>query len=228
MNGGRRPFRTSLMAGLMVTSLTSLLAIVSLVLSPTDVLGQLRVTPAKSKGGANYGPYAEPWVGIPESFRNFNVPEWPVPTSLDRWNQVDRKKVRETLLTCLGDLPPRPGPEKVVVLSKDEQAEFTLERIEFHNGVDMVVPGILKHFDSEAIYSLVAPRPMLMLSGDQDYNAPPDGIEVLEQKIGAVYRLYGKSDSFRSVLYKNTGHEYLPEMKAEMIEWFQRHLPADK
>jgi hypothetical protein len=51
---------------------------------------------------------------------------------------------------------------------------------------------------------------------------------VLERKIGAVYELYGKPDAFRSVLYKDTGHEYLPEMRAEMIRWFQRHLPVEK
>ena len=49
---------------------------------------------------------------------------------------------------------------------------------------------------------------------------------VLEKKLAAVYRLHGKEDHFRSVLYKNTGHEYLPEMKDEMIQWFERHLPV--
>ncbi len=93
------------------------------------------------------------------------------------------------------------------------------------HGIYYFVPGLLKHFDTEAIYALVAPRPMLQLSGDQDRNAPPDGIEVLEKKIGAVYRLYDKPDNFRSVLYKNTGHEYLPEMRTAMAEWFVRHLP---
>jgi hypothetical protein len=69
---------------------------------------------------------------------------------------------------------------------------------------------------------------MLILSGDQDYNAPPDGIEVLEKKIGAIYQLYREPEAFRSVLYKNTGHEYLSEMREEMIRWFQRTLPVEK
>jgi hypothetical protein len=67
---------------------------------------------------------------------------------------------------------------------------------------------------------------MLMLSGDQDGGAPTDGILVLEKKLDAVYRLYGKADAFRSVIYRNTGHEYLPEMRAEMVAWFERHLPV--
>ena len=51
----------------------------------------------------------------------------------------------------------------------------------------------MQHFDTEAIYALIAPRPHLQLSGDQDGGAPTDGIEVLEKKLAAVYRLYGKA-----------------------------------
>ncbi|MBI3466601.1 MAG: dienelactone hydrolase family protein [Planctomycetes bacterium] len=83
------------------------------------------------------------------------------------------------------------------------------------HGIFYFVPRVLTHFDTEAIYALVAPRPMLMLSGDQDGGAPTDGVVTLEQKLGAVYRLHGKPDHFRSVIYQNTGHEYLPEMKQE-------------
>jgi dienelactone hydrolase len=95
------------------------------------------------------------------------------------------------------------------------------------HGIYYFVPGVLEHFDTEAIYALVAPRPMLMLSGDQDGGAPTDGIAVLEKKLGALYRLYGEQDHFRSVVYEKTGHEYLPEMKAEMLAWFEKHLPVE-
>ena len=353
---------------------------------------QVRVTPQKTKGGVKYG---EPWVNIPEAFRNLKIPEWPVPADLKRWQEVDRKKTRQIVLDCLGELPPRPDPAKVKVLAREEHDDYIFERFEFHNGVDMVVtghlaiprnrkgplpavigmhghsgskdeykpnpksdssqgwmlvrqgyvvaaidayfngervgqgprgqlikdpyqqemdlfklhlwqgrtlwgmmlrdeqclidylqtrpevdrdrigatgssmgctrawwlsaiddrvkvvvgvvcfprytelmahgkthgiyyyvPGLLKHFDSEAIYALTAPRPMLQLSGDQDHNAPPAGVEVLEKKLAAMYQLYGKPENFRSVLYKDTGHVWLPEMREEMVEWFKRHLPA--
>jgi dienelactone hydrolase len=96
------------------------------------------------------------------------------------------------------------------------------------HGIYYFVPGILKHFDTEAILALTAPRPMLQLSGDQDHNAPPDGVEVLEKKLIEVYKLHGKPERFRSVLYKNTGHEYLPEMRNEMVAWFEKRLPVKK
>ena len=65
---------------------------------------------------------------------------------------------------------------------------------------------------------------MLMLSGDQDGGAPADGVHTLENKLAEIYKLYGQTANFRSVLYTKTGHEYLPEMKEEMVHWFERHL----
>lgn len=97
-----------------------------------------------------------------------------------------------------------------------------------YHGIYYYVPGILQHFDTEAIHALIAPRPHLELSGDQDPGAPNDGIEFLEKFLGETYRLYGKPENFVSVLYARTGHEYLPEMRARMLGWFQKHLPIDK
>jgi len=383
---------------LLVYAVLLSLAVILATSSPAPA--QERVTPKGAKGGVKQG---EPWAAVPESFQYLkNIPQWPLPTDLKRWQEVDRAKVRATLLDCLGDMPPRPDPRMVSVVSKEDHGDYTLERFEFHNGVDMrvpgilfvpknrqgpvpaiialhghgsvarsgkvtietdptselpvgpmlarkgyvvaaidgyfhgerlgkgpggeredknaqeatlfklflwqgrtlwgmmlreeqclidylqtrpevdrerigatgmsmgctrswwlaalderikaivgvccftryteliahgnirahgifyFVPGVLKHFDTEAIYALVAPRPMLMLSGDQDGGAPTDGVITLEQKLGAVYRLHGKPDHFRSVIYQDTGHEYLPEMKEEMVRWFERHLPVVK
>jgi hypothetical protein len=44
-----------------------------------------------------------------------------------------------------------------------------------------------------------------MLSGEQDRNAFPDGIEVVERKSAAVYRLYYQPECFpSSILYPTT------------------------
>jgi dienelactone hydrolase len=354
---------------------------------------QDRVKPQSARGGE---PQGKPWTEVPETFRDLELPDWPVPTDVQRWQKADAPKTRAVLIRLLGAMPPRPDPARVEVVSREEHDGYTLERFRFHNGVDAIVPGILllpkglkrpapaviglhghgsskesvctdekhgqyvgpalarrgyvvaaidayfngeriskgpagrldnaggqeaslfklylwlgrtlwgmmlrdeqclidylqsrpevdkdrigatgmsmgctrawwlaaidervkaivgvacftryteliahgnlrkhgiyyfvpgvlEHFDTDAIYALVAPRPMLMLSGDQDGGAPTDGIEVLERKLGAVYQLFGKPACFRSVVYEKTGHEYLPEMKAEMLAWFERHLPA--
>src|SRR5262249_17050087 len=84
-----------------------------------------------------------PWAEVPEPFRHLKIPEWPLPTDLKRWQEVERTKTRATLLRCLGEMPARPDPRKVRVLSKEDQGDYTLERFESDNGADMTSPGTL-------------------------------------------------------------------------------------
>lgn len=71
---------------------------------------------------------------------------------------------------------------------------------------------------------LLAPRPFLALTGDMDYGSPVDGIRVLEEKASRVYRAVGAPDRFKSIVYRDTGHVYTPEMRAERLAWFERWL----
>ena len=84
--------------------------------------------------------------------------------------------------------------------------------------------GLLRHFDTEGVLALIAPRPFLALTGDLDHGSPVDGIRVLEQKVSHVYGAVGAPDRFRNVIYPDLGHSYTPEMRAEMLAWFQRWL----
>jgi dienelactone hydrolase len=92
------------------------------------------------------------------------------------------------------------------------------------HGIYYFVPGLLRHFDSEGVMSLLAPRPFLALTGDRDAGSPPEGMKKLEQILAGFYALYGKSDAFRSVIYPETGHVYNDDQKQKMVEWFDRHL----
>ena len=71
---------------------------------------------------------------------------------------------------------------------------------------------------------LIAPRPFLALTGDSDRGSPLSGIRVLEGKLDEVYDLYGRGESFESVVYPNTGHVYNDDMKGRMLAWFKKHL----
>src|SRR5262249_33892541 len=118
----------------------SLLFALSLAASATST-AQVRVTPEKSKGGTKWEPL---WTGVPETFpRDLGAPDWKVPTDLTKWEKTGREEIRKILLQGLGDMPARPDPAKVKVLSKEEKDGYTLEKFEFFNGADMVVPGIL-------------------------------------------------------------------------------------
>jgi dienelactone hydrolase/lysophospholipase L1-like esterase len=92
------------------------------------------------------------------------------------------------------------------------------------HGVYYFVNGLLKHFDTEAVVSLIAPRPVLFLTGELDAGSPADGIKVIEERAGAVYAAAGAGEKFKSVRYPDVGHTYTPGMRKEMLAWFDRWL----
>ncbi|MBE0659467.1 MAG: dienelactone hydrolase family protein [Bryobacteraceae bacterium] len=92
------------------------------------------------------------------------------------------------------------------------------------HGIYYFVPGLLKHFDSEGVMALLAPRPFLALTGDRDAGSPPEGMKKLEQILSQVYKVHGKPGSFQSVIYPETGHVYNDDMKVRMIAWFRKFL----
>jgi dienelactone hydrolase len=96
------------------------------------------------------------------------------------------------------------------------------------HGVYYYVHGLLRHFDSEGVIALIAPRPFLAVTGELDAGSPADGIKVIEEKVSAVYEALGARERFRSVRYPDVGHAYTPAMRAEVLAWLERWLKPDK
>jgi len=92
------------------------------------------------------------------------------------------------------------------------------------HGIYYFVPGILKHFDSEGIMALLAPRPFLALTGDSDAGSPPTGMKKLEDILKSVYQAVGRPDHFESIIYPQTGHVYNEDMHQRMVAWFRKFL----
>ncbi len=86
------------------------------------------------------------------------------------------------------------------------------------------IPGMLRHFDMEAVVALIAPRAVLFQNGDQDNGSPVDGIHAIEAAVRPVYRLYGREGEFQSLVYPGQGHVYTPVMWARTLAWFDDHL----
>jgi cephalosporin-C deacetylase-like acetyl esterase len=92
------------------------------------------------------------------------------------------------------------------------------------HGIYYYVPGMLNHFDTEAVIGLIAPRSVLFLDGDQDGTSPVDGIHEIERLVRQVYGLYGEEARFRSDVYAGQGHLYTPEMWQKTLEWLRNEL----
>jgi dienelactone hydrolase len=97
------------------------------------------------------------------------------------------------------------------------------EKLKAH-GIYYFLPGILNHFDTEAVISLIAPRPILFMTGDEDIGSPVAGIRKIEEKVKPVYSLYSKPELFENIIYPETGHVYTPDMWQRMQAWMKKHL----
>lgn len=86
------------------------------------------------------------------------------------------------------------------------------------------VPNMLRHFDSEAVIALIAPRPILFQTGDEDKGSPVDGIRAIEAAVRPAYRLYNSDEAFQNIIYPGLAHVYTPEMWKRTLEWMDSHL----
>lgn len=92
------------------------------------------------------------------------------------------------------------------------------------HGIYYFVPGMLRHFDTEAVIACAAPRAMLFMTGDKDGGSPLAGVKAIAAKVAPVYQLAGKEANFESIVYPDTGHVYLPEMWERMVRWMEAQL----
>jgi dienelactone hydrolase len=65
-----------------------------------------------------------------------------VPADLARW-KAQRGKAKSIVLNALGEMPPRPSPANVKIVSVDKRDGWRVEKFVFHNGVDSQVPGYI-------------------------------------------------------------------------------------
>ena len=93
------------------------------------------------------------------------------------------------------------------------------------HGIYYYVPNMLKeHIDTESVIGLIAPRPHLTLTGDQDEGSPADGVRIINSFQEHLYKCYRKESNFRGILYPGEGHIYTPQMWKETLHWLEKHL----
>ncbi len=93
------------------------------------------------------------------------------------------------------------------------------------HGIYYYVPNLLKdRIDAESVIGLIAPRPLLTLTGNQDEGSPADGVQLINAFQEHLYACYGQPENFRGLLYPGIGHAYTPQMWQETLRWLAKHL----
>lgn len=98
------------------------------------------------------------------------------------------------------------------------------------HGIYYFVPGLLNHFDTEAVIALAAPRPMLFMTGGEDGGSPIEGVKKLGDIVGQLYALHGDTAKAKleNTIYPGLGHVYTPEMWEKMEGWFGKWVKEVK
>jgi dienelactone hydrolase len=99
--------------------------------------------------------------------------------------------------------------------------------IEAHNlrghGVYYFVPGLLKHFTTAQINSLIAPRPHLATAGTKDDLTPAAGLDRIDRELKAVYQQLGQPDRWKLRRY-DVGHAEPPEMRRDIMAFLRQWM----
>src|SRR5947207_4995144 len=89
---------------------------------------------------------------------------------------------------------------------------------------DRVVPGIYSEFDGPSMLPLIAPRPLMVISGDSDSLTPLPGVMLASNSAPEAYAKAGAKDKFVLRVQKNTAHSVNGDSFRAAIDWFTTWL----
>jgi dienelactone hydrolase len=87
-----------------------------------------------------------------------------------------------------------------------------------------LLPGVLDEFDVPSILRLVAPRPMLLLSTENDQNCPLPGAKLAFAEAEAAYRKAGASEKLTIDIAPDARHTVVPAHRQLANDWLDRQL----
>jgi dienelactone hydrolase len=89
---------------------------------------------------------------------------------------------------------------------------------------DRIAPGIYAEFDGPAMLPLIAPRALLVVTGDSDPRTPMAGVRLSARAAQRAFGERGAPERFQLHVMVDTGHEDTPEIPSLVVDWFVRWL----
>ena len=89
---------------------------------------------------------------------------------------------------------------------------------------DQVVPGIYGDFDGPSMLPLIAPRPLLVINGDQDDLTPMPGVQECARAAEQAYRLANAQEKFQLLVQRDAGHEFTADAQQASLDWLAKWL----
>ena len=92
---------------------------------------------------------------------------------------------------------------------------------------DRLVPGIDSEFDCPAMLTLIAPRPMLAISGEKDPINPLPCAQLAADTARAAYAADGSGDDFQFIVQKGVAHAVNEPSREAAVAWLKRWLKTE-
>jgi dienelactone hydrolase len=89
------------------------------------------------------------------------------------------------------------------------------------HGIYLSVPGLLARTTTGAIAGLVAPRPQLIMVGDEDTLTPPLAVDRALADTRAAYAAAGAADRLALLREPNSGHVETPAMRERLLAFLR-------
>ncbi|GAA0148407.1 hydrolase [Lithospermum erythrorhizon] len=87
---------------------------------------------------------------------------------------------------------------------------------------DRIAPGLASEFDAPYTIPSIAPRPLLILNGEEDPRCPLSGLDLPKAKATEIYERAGCPENFKLLAEPRIGHQMNPLMVKEASEWFDK------
>lgn len=110
-----------------------------------------------------------------------------------------------------------------------EEACSDLGKIEIDKEVvqkvwDRVAPGLASQFDAPYTIPAIAPRPLLILNGEEDPRCPIAGLDIPTSRARKAWADADCPQNFKLIAQAGIGHQMTPLMVKEASNWFDRFL----
>ncbi|XP_055810734.1 uncharacterized protein LOC129880639 isoform X2 [Solanum dulcamara] len=87
---------------------------------------------------------------------------------------------------------------------------------------DRIAPGLASRFDSPYTVPAIAPRPLLILNGEEDPRCPIAGLDILTSRARKACADANCPLNFKLIAQAGVGHQMTPLMVKEASNWFDR------
>lgn len=87
-----------------------------------------------------------------------------------------------------------------------------------------LLPGMLEYYDADKSLAAIAPRPLLIVTGEKDPRNPIQGLEIAYNLAKNEYEACGAGQSIEFYSEKGVGHEFTESMQVKINAWMDGHL----